>query len=238
MKKLTLIFVAMFFAAGTIFSQAKTKKAVSAAKKGYQVGDVAKDFNLKNIDDSMVSLESIKDVDGYIVIFTCNHCPVSVAYEDRIIELHNKFAPQGYPVVAINPNDPDLEPGDSFEAMKDRAAEKDFPFVYLFDDGQKVYPEFGATRTPHVFLLDKNLVVKYIGAIDDNRYDVKAVKNTYLEDALMAMKNGKNPDPSFTRAMGCSIKDKNAKKKRSSRKRKMMKKSSGVNQTSSGAGRG
>lgn len=219
MKQITLIFAIILLATGFTFSQTKTTKTVKAAKSGYQVGDIAADFSLKNVDDSMVSLEGIKDAKGYIVIFTCNHCPVSIAYEDRIIELHKKYAPQGYPVVAINPNDPNLEPDDSFENMKKRAKEKNFEFAYLFDDGQKIYPQFGATRTPHVFILDKNREVKYIGAIDDNRYDVADVKSTYVEDAITAMLKGENPEPAFTRAMGCSIKDKNAKKKRSKRKR-------------------
>jgi len=234
MKYLILIFATVLMTTGTLFSQ--SKKTVAAAKSGYKVGDIAKDFSLKNIDDKMVSLKSIEGAEGYVVIFTCNHCPVSIAYEDRIIDLHNKYASKGYPVVAINPNDPELEPGDSFENMKDRAAEKDFQFAYLFDDGQKVYPQFGATRTPHVFILDKNLVVKYIGAIDDNRYSVDEVKNTYVEDAIEALAKGNDPSTTFTRAMGCSIKDKNKKKKKSSRKRKMMKDNGKLQKSNSSAG--
>lgn len=217
MKQLIVLFTTFLIIVGFTFS---TKDTSITVAKGYQVGDVAADFNLKNIDDKMVSLESIKGARGYIVVFTCNSCPVSIAYEDRIIDLHKKYAPMGYPVVAINPNDPDLKPDDSFEEMKVRALEKQFPFVYLFDEGQKVYPKFGATRTPHVFLLDKNRVVKYIGAIDDSRDDISAIKNKYVEAAIEQMEQGQNPDPSFTRAMGCSIKDKKkAKRKRSKGKR-------------------
>lgn len=218
MKQLILIFAAFLLVAGFTFPTKNTSNTVSKKSKGYQVGDIAADFNLKNIDDKMVSLESIKGAKGYIVVFTCNSCPVSIAYEDRIIDLHKKYAPMGYPVVAINPNDPDLKPDDSFEEMKVRALEKNFPFAYLFDEGQKVYPQFGATRTPHVFILDKNRVVKYIGAIDDSR-DETAIKNKYVEVAIGTMEKGQNPDPSFTRAMGCSIKDKKAKRKRSKGKR-------------------
>lgn len=216
MKQLIVLFTSFLILVGFTFPTKNTSIKVS---KGYQVGDVAADFNLKNIDDKMVSLESIKGTKGYIVVFTCNSCPVSIAYEDRIIDLHKKYAPMGYPVVAINPNDPDLKPDDSFEEMKVRALEKQFPFVYLFDEGQKVYPKFGATRTPHVFLLDKNRVVKYIGAIDDSRDDISAIKNKYVEMAIEQMEQGQDPDPSFTRAMGCSIKDKKAKRKRSKGKR-------------------
>ncbi len=182
-------------------------KAIKIVKtNGYQVGDKATDFKLKNVDGSMMSLADVKDAKGYIVTFTCNHCPYSVLYEDRLIELHNEYAPKGYSVIAINPNDPAAQPGDGFEDMQVRAKEKGFPFPYLFDDGQKVYPKFGATRTPHVFLLDKDMVVQYIGAIDDNAKDASAVKEHYVKDAIKALEAGNTPDPSFTKAIGCSIK--------------------------------
>ena len=172
----------------------------------YKVGDQAADFSLKNVDGSMVSLASMKGVNGYIVVFTCNTCPYAQMYEDRLIELHNKYAPQGYPVVAINPNDPEVKAGDDFASMQTRAKEKKFPFKYLFDDGQKVYPAFGATRTPHVYLLDANRYVRYIGAIDDNAQDATMVTTKYLENAISALKAGNNPDPAETKAIGCTIK--------------------------------
>jgi len=156
----------------------------------------------------MVSLKGMKDAKGYIVVFTCNHCPYAVMYEDRLIELHNKYAPQGYPVVAIMPNDVTVKPDDSYENMQVRAKEKGFPFVYLYDEGQKLYPQYGATKTPHVYLLDKDLTVKYIGAIDDSPKDASEVEDKFLENAIMAVMEGKSPDPSVTKAIGCSIKTK------------------------------
>lgn len=180
--------------------------AVPPVEDGYKVGDQAADFSLKNVDGSMVSLASMKGVNGYIVIFTCNTCPYSEMYEDRIIALHNKYAPEGFPVVAINPNDPEVKAGDDFASMQVRAREKKFPFKYLFDEGQKVYPQFGATRTPHVFLLDANRYVRYIGAIDDNAQDASAVTIKYVENAIASMKAGNMPDPSETKAIGCTIK--------------------------------
>lgn len=187
-------------------SPKKIKAALSNRGAGYKVGDKATDFNLKGVDGEMHSLKSIEDAKGYIVTFTCNHCPYSVMYEDRLIDIHNKYAKKGYPVIAINPNDPAAQPKDGFEEMKVRAEEKSFPFLYLFDDGQEIYPLYGATRTPHVFLLDNEFTVQYIGAIDDNARDAGAVKNKYLENALEALENGKKPDPDFTKALGCSIK--------------------------------
>lgn len=182
--------------------------AYSPVDDGYKVGDQAADFSLKNVDGSMVSLADYKGVKGYIVVFTCNTCPYAVMYEDRIIELHNKYAKEGYPVVAINPNDPDVKPGDDFASMVARSKEKKFPFKYLFDEGQKVYPLYGATRTPHIYLLDANRYVRYIGAIDDNAQNPSEVSVKYLENAIAALKAGENPDPAETKAIGCTIKAK------------------------------
>lgn len=176
---------------------------------GYSVGDMATDFKLKNVDGKMVSLSDFKEAKGFLVIFTCNTCPYAVAYEDRIIALDNKYKDRGVPVIAINPNNPEVQPGDSFEKMQQRAREKGFTFPYLLDEGQEVYPRFGATRTPHVFLLEKTAdghVVKYIGTIDDNYQDAQAVDTRYVEDAVDAMLQGQKIEVPTTRAIGCTIK--------------------------------
>ncbi|GAK91203.1 alkyl hydroperoxide reductase and/or thiol-specific antioxidant family (AhpC/TSA) protein [Nonlabens ulvanivorans] len=178
-------------------------------KKGYEIGDKATDFSLMNIDGKMISLKDYDNAKGYIIIFTCNHCPYSVAYEDRIIALDKEFKEQGYPVIAINPNNPEAYPEDSYDNMKIRAKEKDFTFPYLFDAGQKIYPQYGATKTPHVFLLQKegaDNIVKYIGAIDDNHKDAKAIKNDYLRNAVTDLINGQEIKMTKTVAIGCSIK--------------------------------
>jgi peroxiredoxin len=190
----------------TILGLAALSLTVLAQTSGYKIGDVATDFELMGTDDKVHSLSDFEDVNGYIVIFTCNHCPYSKAYEDRIIALQAEYGPQGYPVIAINPNDPAVNEEDSFEKMKVRAKEKGFNFPYLFDDGQTVYPQYGATRTPHVFLLDKERVVRYIGAIDDNVSNEDEVKDQYLINAIEALKKGKSPKPAKTKAIGCSIK--------------------------------
>jgi len=177
---------------------------------GFEVGDKAIDFKLKNVDGKYVSLSDYPDAKGYVVIFTCNECPFAKKYEDRIIDLHNKYASKGYPVIAINPNDPEIQPGDNFEKMKQRVKEKSIPYPYLVDEGQKIFPAYGATRTPHVFLLDDEMVVQYIGAIDDNVDDGDAASHKYVEEAISAMEKGEKVDPSETKAIGCSIKAKNA----------------------------
>ena len=212
MKMLLTIAAAslLSFAAFLSFSSPESGEKEVIEQAGLQVGDTAPDFNLKNIDGSMVSLASLKEANptlkGFIVTFTCNTCPYAVMYEDRLIALHNKYAAQGWPVVAIQPNDPSVKPGDSFEEMQIRAKEKGFPFVYLLDEGQTVYPQYGATRTPHVFLLDKDLKVRYIGAIDNNPQDAQAATRHYVEEAIAAIESGRNPDPDYTKAIGCTIK--------------------------------
>src|SRR5690606_13667730 len=120
--------------------------AFAPADEGYKVGDKARDFSLKNIDDKIVSLANFKEAKGFIVVFTCNHCPFAVKYEDRIIAANKKYAPLGYPVIAINPNDVNVSPEDSFEKMKERAAEKGFDFPYLYDETQEIARTYGATR--------------------------------------------------------------------------------------------
>lgn len=176
---------------------------------GYQVGDKAKDFKLKNVDGKMVALSDYKNDKGAIVIFTCNHCPFSVAYEDRIIALHKKYAPQGYPVIAINPNDEKIEPEDSFDGMVKRAKEKNFPFAYLYDQSQFFAKTYGASRTPHAFILKKegsDFIVEYIGAIDDNVDEPASVTKKYVEGAVDDLLAGKKPATNFTKAIGCTIK--------------------------------
>jgi peroxiredoxin len=177
--------------------------------KGYEVGDIATDFSLENIDGKMVSLSDYKDAKGFIVIFTCNTCPYAVAYEDRVEGLNKKYADKGYPVIAIMPNNTDVKPGDNMEAMNARSKAKGFTFPYLMDKGQKIYPQYGATKTPHVYILEKTKkgnVVKYIGAIDDNYKDAEAVTVKYAEDALDALLKNKDIKVKSTRAIGCSIK--------------------------------
>jgi len=175
--------------------------------KGYKVGDTIEDFSLKNVDGDKISLKDYDDAKGFIIIFTCNTCPYSVANEDRIIALQDKYEELGYPVIAINPNDPKAQPGDSFEKMKVRAEEKGFNFPYLFDEGQKVYPKFGASKTPHVYIVSKPAMkVEYIGAIDDSSRDASAVKVKYVETVVDELLTGKTPSITETRAIGCSIK--------------------------------
>jgi peroxiredoxin len=186
------------------FLTAFTLKTVDTS---YKIGDTIEDFSLMNTDNSMVSLSDYKDAKGFIIIFTCNTCPYSVVNEDRIIGLDRKYKKLGFPVIAINPNDPIAVPDESFEKMKVRAKEKGFTFPYLLDKSQKVYPKFGATKTPEVYIVTRNdLKVQYIGAIDNSSRDASAVTEKYVENALEALLTGEKIEKTTTRAIGCAIK--------------------------------
>lgn len=180
----------------------------SSSTAGYKAGDKAIDFKLKNVDDKLVSLSNFEGAKGFIVVFTCNHCPFSVKYEDRIIKLNQKYASQGYPVIAINPNNETAYPDDSFENMKIRAKEKGFTFPYLRDESQEIAKTYGALKTPHIYILRKagtDLLVEYIGAIDDNTEEAD-VSEKFAENALNALLANKSIAKKETRAVGCGIK--------------------------------
>lgn len=175
----------------------------------YELGDLVKNFTLKNVDGKMVSLSDYKDKAGVIVIFDCNTCPFSKAYNDRIIGLNKRYASKGFPVVTINSNNPDQSPGDSFSEMASVAKKKNYDFPYLVDESQDVAKSFGATNTPHVFVLQnesQNFKVAYIGTIDNNSRDASAATKKYVEDAVDALLANKPVPLSKTKAIGCGIK--------------------------------
>ncbi|HET8808673.1 MAG TPA: thioredoxin family protein [Flavobacteriaceae bacterium] len=177
--------------------------------KGYEIGDVATDFSLKNVDGSMVSLSDFPEAKGFIVIFTCNTCPFAVASEDRIIALDKEFKSKGYPVIAINPNNPEISSGDGYTEMQKRAREKGFTFPYLFDESNTIYAKYGATKTPHVYILEKEggkNIVRYIGAIDDNVRNASQVKERFAANAVNDLLAGREVSVKETKAIGCTVK--------------------------------
>ncbi|MCK0188423.1 thioredoxin family protein [Arenibacter sp. F20364] len=214
MKRLILfsLTLALFsFVKPESLTQLKDESKVHLKLQGVGIGDSAPYFNLKNIDGKQYSFDNIIDGNGkkpkgFVVVFTCNTCPYAKANEQRLIDLHKTFAPKGYPIVAIQPNDPSLSPGDSFDAMKANAKKKGFPFLYLIDDGQKIFPKYGATKTPEVFLIDSKRIVRYHGAIDDSPRDGESVTEKYVEMAIEAIEAGKDPNTKTTKAVGCGIK--------------------------------
>lgn len=171
-----------------------------------QIGQTAKDFGpLKAADGKAYGLGDFKEK-ILVIIFSCNHCPYVVAYEDRIIAFQDDYASKGVKVAAINSNDSVKYPDDSFEKMAARAKDKKFNFTYLHDADQSVARAFGATNTPHVFVLDEKRALRYVGRIDDSWDRPEKAKQHDLRNAVDALLSGKEPKPASTLPVGCSVK--------------------------------
>jgi len=175
----------------------------------YKIGDFVNDFKLKNVDGNFISLSGNKNVKGYILVFSCNTCPVVKQYESRIIALNEMYSSKGYPMIAINPNDPERSPGDSFDEMIIRAKDKDYKFPYVFDSTQEVAKAFGATNTPQVYIVNNEngkFKLMYKGAIDNNQRSESAVSEKYVEAAMSSLLKGEEVKVPLTKAVGCTIK--------------------------------
>jgi len=171
-----------------------------------KIGAPAPDWSgIIGVDDKEHGLADYKKAKIVVMVFTCNHCPVAVAYEDRLVALQKDYQKQGVQLIAVNVNN--LR-ADRLEPMKVRAKEKAFNFPYLYDPTQKMGHDYGARVTPHVFVLDKDRKIAYVGAVDDNNNPKKAEKK-HLRDALDALLAGKKPATAETKARGCSVKYEN-----------------------------
>ncbi len=177
--------------------------AAGANAADLTIGRPAPDFtDIVGIDDKPHGLADYADARLVVVVFTCNHCPVAVAYEERLVALQKDYGPKGVQLVAVNVNN---MPADRLDEMKKRAKEKGFNFPYLYDSSQKIGHDYGAKVTPHVFVLDGKRKIAYMGAIDDNMSAGK-VKKHHLRDALDALLAGKKPSETIIKQFGCSIK--------------------------------
>jgi peroxiredoxin len=185
------------------FADAAAKTEEKEAKKHeLALGDPAPAWKkLEGVDDKPHSLADLKKAKAVVVVFTCNECPVAKAYEDRLSALQKDYAEKGVAVIAINTNNSDAE---KLPAMKERAKEKDFQFVYLDDSTQEISREYGATVTPHAFILDAKRRVVYRGAIDDEMDESKVTKH-YVRDALDDVLAGKKPQVAESKQFGCGI---------------------------------
>ena len=182
--------------------------AFKTVNSGYKAGDTATDFKLKNVNGKMVSLANYTAAKGFIVVFTCNHCPVARAYERRIMALDKEFASKGYPVIAISPNDPVAVPTDSYTNMQKRAAQRQYTFPYLIDETQEITRAYGAQATPTAYVLqktDKGLVVEYVGAIDNDQEETDPARTKYVENAVNDLLNNKKPEITSSLAFGCRV---------------------------------
>ena len=195
MKKKAILVLLLFLSTVSVaFSQQKT----------------IENFKLTNAANKHeVSLTDFNSKKAIAVIFTSNYCPYSKLYEERILKLHRQYTGQGLQIILINPNDPVKSSNDSIEKMAEKAAEKQYPFPYLADKNQAVCNQFGATKTPEVFLLVKKggtYQVVYGGAIDDNPQVPQDVATSYLDSAIASALGGKAIANKYARPTGCIIK--------------------------------
>ena len=161
---------------------------------------------MKNIDGKSLTLAAAAGKKGTLVFFICNHCPFVKAWQPRIAAVGNAARLQGIGVVAINSNDPEQYPEDSYDVMKQRAKEVGYKFAYVMDETSDVARAFGASHTPEAFLFDARGKLVYHGAIDDNGRDAKAVQHRWLQDAVTALQKGKPIAVAETKSIGCGIK--------------------------------
>jgi len=186
--------------------------ATSLIHISYSIKDdkkVVNNFSLKNVDGNNISLSSYPDAKGFIIIFTCNHCPFAKLYPERMNNLNSKYKSLNVPLLAISSTDTTIYEEDSFERMIEKAQKENFNFPYLFDADQSVAKNFNAQKTPHAFVIWKEnneWVIKYDGAIDDNGADPLLVTQKYVEDAVNSLLRGKKVKIERTSSIGCQIK--------------------------------
>jgi peroxiredoxin len=166
------------------------------------IGDTAPDFSLP---DTNGMDRSPDGGPATVVVFTCNHCPYALAWQDRLENVARDYADRLVRVLAINSNDAERYPRDSFEAMKARVANEEWSMPYLRDESQEVARAYGALTTPDVFVLDAERRLRYRGAPDSD-YDDPGQRAAWLRDALDAVLTGREPSPAETKPVGCSIK--------------------------------
>jgi peroxiredoxin len=167
------------------------------------IGDKAPGFDLPDTEGARHSTED--GAKATAVVFTCNHCPYALAWHDRILSTARDYADRGVRVLAINSNDAERYPADSYEAMQKRVQEEQWPLPYLHDASQEVARAFGAKTTPDVFVLDSAGVLRYRGAPDSD-YGDPGQNAAWLRQALDAVLEGREPSPAETDPVGCSVK--------------------------------
>ncbi len=185
--------------------------SLSALVCGYSSADteqIVADFKLENVDGKQVSLSNYPDAKGFIIIFTCNHCPFAKLYPKRFNEMNSKYKALGVPLIAISSTDTISYEEDTYSKMRQKSNKEHFNFPYLFDGNQVVAKDFKAQKTPHAFVIWKingNWIVKYNGAIDDNGMEPEKVKTHFVSNAVEELLNGKEVTERETKSIGCQI---------------------------------
>ena len=193
-KSLSILWIALLIISTNAFAQKNNKDIV--------------DFKLKNVDEKIVSLSSFTDAKGFIIVFTCNHCPFAKLYPPRLNDLNNKFKPLGVPLIAISSTDTMMYEEDTYPNMVTKANEEHFNFPYLFDEMQVVAINFKAQKTPHAYVIwkeNEKWIVKYNGAIDDNGMEPEKVTETYVSNAVNELLTNQPIKTSETKSIGCQI---------------------------------
>jgi peroxiredoxin len=169
------------------------------------LGDVGPDFELPDTAGAAWPAFDAEAPPATVVVFTCNHCPYALAWHDRILQVARDYAARGVRFLAINSNDSERYPRDSYDAMKRRVAAEDWSMPYLRDESQGAARDYGALVTPDVFVFDADRRLRYRGAPDGD-YDDPGQNAAWLRDALDAVLAGATPARAETKPVGCSIK--------------------------------
>lgn len=174
-----------------------------------EIGQKAPDFSLPGVDGKTYALKDFQDAKVLVVVFSCNHCPYVVGSEDRMNEFYAKYHPRGAAMIAINSNEQENHPTDSMAHMVERAKQKGFPFPYVRDESQNVAMEYGALRTPHFYVFDRDRRLRYTGRMDDSPREPGKQTTHELVDAVEALLAGKEPPVPLTNPIGCNVKWRN-----------------------------
>ncbi len=171
-----------------------------------QIGAKAPDFRLPATDGKTYTLADFSDAETLVIFFTCNHCPFVLGSDEVTRATALEYAPKGVRFVGINSNWVGVHPEDSWEHMIARMKEKQFPWVYLRDESQRVAMAYGALRTPHFYVFDKERKLVYTGRGVDKPEDTSKMTVNDLANALAEHTAGKPVSKPLTNPIGCNVK--------------------------------
>jgi thioredoxin-related protein len=200
MKKIFFILAPMAITASLAFTLSEPLSIGSSLPKA--------DLQMKDVSGKMISIKEVAKSNGVLVMFSCNTCPYVVKNQDRTIAINDFAQKMKLGVIVLNSNEAYRSEDDSYEAMQAYAKEQKYNWNYVVDKNNEMADAFGANRTPEVFLFDKNMILVYHGAIDDNPSDAAAVKRQHLKEAIIELTAGKEITVKESRSVGCSIKRK------------------------------
>lgn len=200
MKKLLILIISVL-----------TVSAFAAdSKDKMKIGDKVThtDVEMKDVSGKMVSIDDVKEDNGVLVLFSCNTCPFVMRWEDRYSAIKKQADKNEVGMIVLNSNYGNRDDADSFEAMKEKADEKEYNFYYVVDKDSRIANAYGGQTTPHAFLFNGDGELVYKGAVDDNYKSADQVSQAYLKDAIKSLGNGEEVAVTESKPVGCSIKRK------------------------------